>query len=326
MTQVPAERVAGPLRSATRSPILRILGRSFLVAVAVMLVAFSLMRLSPGDPVVVLLGDQATEENIAHMREQLGLNGSYPEQLITYVSGLVKGDMGESVVFGVPVTTLIAQAMPVTLQLMLVSILLTVFAAVPIAVYVALHPHGRIASLFLIGSSFSVSMPNFFVGLLALLVAAVWLKIAPVAGIVGNLPEAIQYLWLPSLVICLALVPILARVLAASITNTLREEFVEVAIVRGVRGRTFAWRYLIRPSIAPTLSLLSYIIGSLFASAVVIELVFNLPGTGTLLVGAVAGRDYPLVQGIVLFSGVFVVLVGTIADIVTVRIDPRVGR
>jgi peptide/nickel transport system permease protein len=147
-----------------------------------------------------------------------------------------------------------------------------------------------------------------------------------VAGIVGNLPGAIKYLWLPSLVICLALVPILTRVLAASISNTLREEFVEVAIVRGVRGRAFAWRYLIRPSIAPTLSLLSYIIGSLFASAVVVELVFNLPGTGTLLVGAVAGRDYPLVQGIVLFSGIFVVIVGTIADIVTVKIDPRVGR
>ncbi len=290
-----------------------------------MLVAFSLMRLSPGDPVVVLLGDNATDASIARMRAQLGLDGSVPEQLVRYLEGIAQGDLGRSVVFGTPVSTLIGQAMPVTLQLMLVSILMTIFVAVPVAVYVALHPRGRVASLFLIGSSFSVSLPGFFVGLMALLVAAVWLKVAPVAGIVGNLPEAIRYLWLPSLVICLALVPILARVLAASISSTLREEFVEVAIVRGVRGRTFAWRYLIRPSIAPTLSLLSYIIGSLFASAVVIELVFNLPGTGTLLVGAVAGRDYPLVQGIVLFSGVFVVVVGTIADLITVRIDPRIA-
>lgn len=312
-------------RSPTRSPILRILGRSFLVAVSVMLVSFTLMRLTPGDPVVTLLGDQATTENIAHMRTLLGLNGSYPEQLVTYLSGLAHGNMGNSVVFGVPVTTLLGQAMPITLQLMLVSITITVVVAVPLAVYVALHPTGRIASLFLVGSSIFVSMPSFFVGLLALLIAAVWLKVAPVAGIVGDLPGAIKYLWLPSLVICAALVPILARVLVASISNTLREEFVEVAIVRGVRGRTFAWRYLIRPSIAPMLSLLSYIVGSLFASAVVVELVFDLPGTGSLLVNAVAGRDYPLVQGIVLFSGVFVVLVGTIADIVTVRIDPRVG-
>jgi peptide/nickel transport system permease protein len=291
-----------------------------------MLVAFSLMRIAPGDPVVVLLGDQATEENIAAMRATLGLDGSYPEQLFRYVQGLARGDMGESIVFGVPVLTLIAQAVPVTLQLMLVSVLVTVVVAVPLSVYVALHPGGRAASLFLIGSSFFVSMPAFFVGLMALLVAAVWLKVAPVAGMVGNLPGAIHYLWLPSLVICLALVPILTRVLASSISNTIREEYVEVAIVRGVRGWTFAWRYLIRPSIAPTLSLLSYIIGSLFASAVVIELVFNLQGTGSLLVGAVAGRDYPLVQGIVLFSGIFVVLVGTIADIITVKIDPRVGR
>ena len=105
--------------------------------------------------------------------------------------------------------------------------------------------------------------------------------------------------------------------------TTLREEFVEVAIVRGVRGRRFSWRYLIRPSIAPTLSLLSYVVGALFASAVVVELVFNLPGVGTLLINAVAGRDYPLVQGIVLMSGVFVVIVSAIGDVVTTRIDPR---
>jgi peptide/nickel transport system permease protein len=274
----------------------------------------------------MLLGDQATPELIAKMHEQLGLNGSYLEQLAHYLAGLAHGDMGKSLVYDVPVTTLIAQAVPVTLQLMLVSITMTVVFAVPIAVYVALNPKGRPASAFLVAASLFVSTPAFFSGLMALLIASVWLKIAPVAGIVGNLPEAINYLWLPSLVIALNLVPILARVLIASITDTLREEFVEVAIVRGVRGWTFAWRYLIRPSIAPTLSLLSYIVGSLFASAVVVELVFNLPGTGMLLVGAVAGRDYPLVQGIVLFSGVFVVLVGAVADIIIVRIDPRVGR
>jgi peptide/nickel transport system permease protein len=158
---------------------------------------------------------------------------------------------------------------------------------------------------------------------MALLIFAVWLKIAPVAGIVGTLPGAITHLWLPSAVIAATLVPVLARVLTASVITTLREEFVEVAIVRGVRGRRFSWRYLIRPSIAPTLSLLAYIVGVLFASAVVVELVFNLPGVGTLLVNAVAGRDYPLVQGIVLLSGVFVVLVSTIGDLITTRIDPR---
>jgi peptide/nickel transport system permease protein len=300
--------------------------RSLLVAASVTWVSFSLMRLTPGDPAIMLLGDQATDELIAKMHEQLGLNGTYLEQLGRYLTQLAHGDMGKSVVFGVPVTTLIGQAVPVTLQLMLVAVTMTVVLAVPIAVFVALNPKSRGASAFLVAASLFVSTPAFFTGLLGLLIAAVWLKIAPVAGMVGNLPEAINYLWLPSLVIALALVPILARVLIASITDTLREEFVEVAIVRGVRGWKFAWRYLIRPSIAPTLSLLSYIVGTLFASAVVVELVFNLPGTGTLLVGAVGGRDYPLVQGIVLFSGVFVVVVGAIADVITVRIDPRVGR
>ncbi len=324
--RIPGERIRKMRATLMRSPVLRIVGRSFLVSVSVMLFSFTLMRLTPGDPVTQLLGDQVTDESIARMRELLGLNGSYPEQLVGYVSALLSGSLGRSVYFGVPVTTLIAQAMPVTLQLMLVSIIFTVAFAVPLAVYVALHPTGRIASLFLVASSFFVSMPGFFTGLVAILVAAIWLRIAPVAGMVGGLPEAIRYLWLPSLVMSLGLTPVLARVLVASISNTLREEFVEVGIVRGVRGPTFAWRYLIRPSIAPTLSLLSYIIGSLFASAVVIELVFDLHGTGLLLIGAVNGRDYPLVQGIVLCSGVFVVLVGTVADLIIVKIDPRVGR
>ena len=288
-----------------------------------MLVSFSLMRLSPGDPVTVLLGENATDEAIANLREQLGLNGTFLEQLTRYVGGLVRGDLGISVVFRTPVTTLIAQAIPTTLSLMLVTITFTILLAVPIAVYVGQHPRSKFASFFLIASSFFVSTPSFFVGLMALLIFAVWLKIAPVAGIVGTLPGAITHLWLPSAVIAATLVPVLARVLTASVMTTLREEFVEVAIVRGVRGRRFSWRYLIRPSIAPTLSLLAYIVGVLFASAVVVELVFDLPGTGTLLVNAVAGRDYPLVQGIVLLSGVFVVVVSTVGDLITTRIDPR---
>jgi peptide/nickel transport system permease protein len=322
MTQV-TRRVGLPFGSPTRSPILRIIGRAFLVSIAVMLVSFTLIRLSPGDPVTVLLGENATDEAIASMREQLGLTGTFPEQLGRYLGGLARGDLGRSIVFSTPVTTLIAQAMPVTLSLMLVTISLTLLFAVPIAVYVGQHPRGKIASIFLVSSTFFLSSPSFFVGLMALLIFAVWLDIAPVAGIQGTLPGAITYLWLPSLVICATLVPILARVLSASVVGTLREEFVEVAIVRGVRGRRFSWRYLIRPSIAPTLSLLSYIVGALFASAVVVELVFNLPGVGTLLVNAVAGRDYPLVQGIVLVSGVFVVIVSAVGDVITTRIDPR---
>jgi peptide/nickel transport system permease protein len=323
MANSQSRRVGMPFGIPTRSPVLRIVGRAFVVSIAVMLVSFSLMRLSPGDPVTVLLGENATDQAIANMREQLGLNGTFLEQLVRYVGGLVRGDLGRSVVFLTPVTTLVGAAMPVTLSLMLVTITFTIVLAVPIAVYIGQHPRSRFATFFLLASSFFVSSPSFFVGLMALLIFAVWLGIAPVAGIEGTLPGAITHLWLPSAVISATLVPILARVLTASVVSTLREEFVEVAIVRGVRGRRYAWRYLIRPSIAPTLSLLSYIVGALFASAVVVELVFNLPGVGTLLVNAVAGRDYPLVQGIVLLSGVFVVLVSTIGDIITTRIDPR---
>ena len=129
-----------------------------------MLVSFSLMRLSPGDPVTVLLGENATDQQIAAMREQLGLNGTFLEQLAHYVGGLARGDLGKSIVFSTPVTTLIAAAMPVTLSLMLVTIIFTLLLAVPIAVYVGQHPRGKVASVFLVSSSFFVSSPSFFVG------------------------------------------------------------------------------------------------------------------------------------------------------------------
>ena len=139
-----------PFGIPTRSPALRIIGRAILVSFAVMIVSFSLMRLSPGDPVTVLLGENATDQAIANMREQLGLNGTFFEQLARYVGGLTRGDLGRSVVFSTPVTTLIAAALPTTLSLMLVTITMTITLAVPIAVYVGQHPRGKFASFFLV--------------------------------------------------------------------------------------------------------------------------------------------------------------------------------
>jgi peptide/nickel transport system permease protein len=301
----------------------RILLHALVVSVTVTLIAFTLVRLTPGDPAVLLLGEQATPESLAALREQLGLSGSILEQLRNYGLGLVTGNLGTSIAYGAPVTDLILRGLPITLGLMAFTTVLAVLFTVPIAVWGALRPRGWFSRVFTMTSAVLVSTPSFFLGLLALLVLALWLKVAPISGIGDGFIGALQHLWLPSLVICASLVPVMARVLRSSIMSTMREEFVEVAIVRGVDQRRFISRYLLRPSIAPSINLLSYIVASMFAATVVIELVFNLPGIGQLLVNAVNARDYPIVQGVTLVSGLIVVIITTIGDIITAVVDPR---
>jgi peptide/nickel transport system permease protein len=145
-----------------------------------------------------------------------------------------------------------------------------------------------------------------------------------VAGYETRFPENLSYLWLPALTLSGVMVPIVARVLQSSIVDTLEQEFVESAIVRGVSALPFTWRYLLRPSLPPTISLLGYMIGQLFSAAVVVEIVFNLPGIGTaLIVEGVLLRDYTVVQGIVLIFGFIVVFVSLLSDLVSGWLDPR---
>ena len=155
---------------------------------------------------------------------------------------------------------------------------------------------------------------------------AVRLDIAPVAGYVPGFPTNLQYLWLPAFTISAVMVPILARVLQSSISDTLEQEFVETAIVRGLPRRNFIWRYLLRPSLGPSINILGYMIGQLLGAAVVVEIVFNIPGIGTtLVVEGVLQRDYSVVQGIVLIFGMIVVIISFFSESISGWLDPR-GR
>jgi peptide/nickel transport system permease protein len=168
-------------------------------------------------------------------------------------------------------------------------------------------------------------MPVYFTGVVAILVFAIALNAARSGGLAPGLTGTLASLWLPALVLTVAVAPVAARVLQASIIETLEQEFVEAAYVRDVGAFAFYWRYLLRPSMAPTIALIGYILGSLIGSAVLIELVFNLPGMGFTLIDAVSFRDYPVVQGIVFTAGISVVIVTIVADLVAAAIDPRVA-
>jgi peptide/nickel transport system permease protein len=314
-------------QAASRLLRIRIVGRlarAFVVAFGVMVISFLLLRFIPGDPVQVLLGDAATDQLVAAYRERLGLNGSLPEQLVRYVVHVSRGDLGTSLRTSAQVTDTIARALPVTLWLILLAEVMTLAMAVPLALAAALYHRTWFGQLFRIGSSILIATPVFYSGLLLLLLFSLRLQIAPVAGYSPKFPLNLAYLWLPALTLCGVMVPIVARVLQGSIVETLQQEFVESAIVRGVGRLAFIWRYLLRPSLPPTVSLLGYMVGQLLSAAVVVEIVFNLPGVGSaLIVDGVLVRDYPVVQGIVLVFGLIVVVVSGLADILNGWIDPR---
>lgn len=308
-----------------RHQAVQIVARGVAVSFIVATVAFSVLRFAPGDPVLAILGDQATPSAAAEMRTRLGLDGNELVQYFRFLGDVLRGDLGTSITSGAPVARVILASITPTLSLVVLTAIIALVVSVPVGLRLALAPDGPFSKVFRVVASLALATPGFFLGLLALLLFAIRLSVAPVAGFESTFPGGLTYVWLPAVVICAQLVPILARVFRSSVMRTLDEEFIEAAIVRGVSRRRFYWHYLIRPSVAPTIALLGYVTGQLLGASVMIEMVFSLPGIGTQLVRAVTTRDYPTVQGILLIFGVIVVLITTLSELLIRYIDPRVG-
>lgn len=299
--------------------------RAAAVSFWVMVISFGLIRLAPGDPVLARLGAEADPVAIERLRRALRLDVDPVTQFFEYLWSLLHGNLGKSIENGRDVMEIIAQSLPITLWIIAVTVLMGLTMAVPLALYVAMTRRSSVPYVFRATTSVFLAIPAFFTALVALIVFGLYYGIAPIIGYEPAFPVNLKYLWLPALVICTTLVPVLARVLHSSIVETMGEEFVESGIVRGVGRLRFYWFYLLKPSLAPTIVLLSYMVGVMIGSTVIIETIFSLPGIGRNLVGAVIGRDYTVVQGIVLVFGLFVVVVGLIGDIIANWLDPRVG-
>lgn len=311
-------------RAALRRTFLGRIARSISVSFWVMVIAFSLIRLSPGDPVRIALGTEATDEVVESLRNQFGLNDSYLEQFWSYFTGIFRGELGYSFFNGRTVTEIVTTHLPVTLMLIALSIGFAIILALPVALFVAVSRNDAINYLFRATTSISLAIPGFFLALIGLLIFGIYFTWAPAAGYDGAFPGNLRYLWLPAIVNCGSLVPILSRVLHSSIVDTLDEEFVETGVIRGVKKIRFYWSYLLRPSLAPTVVLLSYMVGVMIGGTVIMETIFSLPGIGRELITAVDARDYPVVQGIVMIFGLIVVFFSFIGDLMGFLLDRRV--
>ncbi len=302
------------------NPLRRLAGTAGTV-LAVLVTVFLLVRVLPGDPVEVLLGEQASGADRAALRASLGLDRPLPVQLGEYLGALVRLDLGQSLRHHAPVTDLIAARLPATLELTAAALTLAVALALPLGVLMAVRRDalgGRLAGALTL---LALALPGFWFGPVLVLLFAVHLGWLPVAGRAG-----IDSLALPALTLALGLAAGLARQLAANLTETLAAEHVRTARAKGLTPSQVLWKHGVRNALLPVTTLFGLQLGALLGGAVIAETVFAWPGVGALTVEAINARDYPLLQGCVLLIAVIYVLVNGLTDLAYGWIDPRVRR
>jgi peptide/nickel transport system permease protein len=297
------------------------------VAVTVLLVAvltFGLMHLLPGDPAIVLLGDRATDESIARLHREMGLDQSIPVQFWRYLVSLATLQMGDSITMRIPVTTLLVQRLPVTVGLTAYALLLALMIAVPLAFAAALREGSVTDTVIRVASQIGLSTPVFYLGLILLITLAAGLGWFPVGGIGDSFLNDIRALFLPALTLALSMSAVLMRNLRTALIEVLRAEFVSFARAKGLPRRLLLLRHVLRNALVSTVTLLGIHIGSLVGGAVITETVFAIPGIGRLMIDAIFARDYAVMQGATLVIAVLVSLVFIATDALQVMIDPRV--
>lgn len=295
-------------------------GAALFVVLGVCTLVFLLLHLVPGDPVEAMLGERAQAADRAALQAALGLDLPLWEQYLRYMMGLARLDLGASFLDQRPVTAILAERLPATLRLAGASLLLAVVIALPLGVLAARHRGGAVDSAAMTFSLLGISLPNFWLGPLLILVFSLWLGWTPVSG-----DEAPGSLILPAITLGTALAAILARMVRASMLEVLSEDYVRTARAKGLGEAAVLWHHALRNAWLPVLTVIGLQLGGLLAGAVITETVFAWPGIGSLLVESIKARDYPVVQGCVLLISLCYVLVNALTDLAYAWADPRIG-
>jgi peptide/nickel transport system permease protein len=295
------------------------------VVLGVTIISFFILRLIPGDPVVVMLGTHYTPQRAEALRHALGLNKPIWDQYIIFMGNLVHANLGDSIYYHLPVATLIAQRLPVTLWLVLYSALIAVVISVPLATVSALRRNGvidqSVRGVFIL----TWAMPPFWVGLILILLFSLHFHIFPISGYGSSVPDHLLDLFLPALTIALGFAAILIRTLRNSILAVLRADYLDTARAKGLSSGRILWRHILRNALLTMVTVLGVNLSYLVGSTVIIENVFALPGLGQLLTSSIFTRDLSVVQGITLIFGLCVVLINLVTDVAYAALDPRVS-
>ena len=290
------------------------------------LVIFACIEIVPGDPASFMLGVNAQPDTVNALREELGLNTSHTQRYVSWISGLLKGDLGTSYTYRSPVSDIVADRLQVSVPLALYALTLTILIAFPVGVLAAAR-RGSAVDLFVMGATqLGIAVPNFWFAILMVIVFAInlgWFSAGGFPGWDAGILAVIKALTLPAVALALPQASILARVMRSSLLDTLSEDYIRSARAKGLSRRQVMWRHALRNAMIPVLTIIGLQFSFLLAGAIIIENVFFLPGLGRLVFQAITQRDLIVVESVVMLLVFAVVLVNFLVDLAYAWVDPR---
>lgn len=299
--------------------VFRRLLRSLLVLLGVTIVVFSLVRVIPGDPVRLMLPPDATDQDVEILREQLGFNQPLYRQYLLFMQGVLTGDLGKSLRFRRPVSELVWERLPATIELAIAGTLLTIVIGIPAGVIAAWKRNSFYDSFFMFLTMVGQSIPIFWLGIMLILFFSVNLRLLPTSGR-GSLAQLIM----PAVTLSTFFMALVARLTRSSVLEILGQPYVQTARAKGLGEYLVMVRHVLKNALLPVVTILGLQVGVLLGGAVITETVFAWPGIGTLAVGAIYNRDYPLVQGTVLIAAGIFVVINIVVDFLYLFLDPRI--
>ena len=297
------------------------------VLLIVTLISFCVMQLVPGDPAAVMAGPQATKIEIEQVRQQLGLDEPFLLQLRRWYVGLAQGDLGRSILLGRSVAQAIAERLPVTLALAALSFLFTLAIGIPCGIVAALRHNTWVDQAVMTVALIGVSLPNFWLGLMLIILFSVVLDLLPAGGYVplaqGVVPW-LKSLFLPALSLGLLQIGLLARITRSTMLEILRQDYIRTARAKGLPVFKVVGKHALKNAMIPVVTIIGIVFSLLLSGSVVIETVYSLPGLGRLLATSILSRDYPVIQGGLLLTAAMFVAINLVVDVLYAFLDPRV--
>jgi len=320
------------------------------VLLGVSIIVFSLIHMIPGDPVqLIFSGTGASLEQREAMRHALGLDRPLPVQYISYVFNAIRGDLGQSIHFKQPVMELILERMPATIELTMTSLFIALIVAFPVGIISAVKRNSLTDQVAMVGATLGISLPTFWVSIMLIMLVAVNLGWLPGFGRISyevhlqrvtgfnlidslltwNIPafkDTVAHLILPALALGLATATFTTRLVRSSMLEVLGRDYVRTARSKGLSDQTVLNRHVLRNVLIPVITLVSVSFGALLGGAVVTETIFAWPGIGRLVIQAISNRDFPVVQGVILFFALIRLTINLVTDILYTWLDPRIGH
>lgn len=297
------------------------------VLAMVAVIVFALLRLSPGDPAIILAGDGATPEQLNAIRASMGLDKPVMVQFIVWIGHLLRGDLGTSLISGLPVAGMIAERFGPTLALCIGTIVIAVAIAIPVGILAAWQQGKLLDRLAMAASVVGFSVPGFIIGYMLVLLFARWLGWLPVQGyqpLSAGLWPFIERLILPTLTLSTAYIALIARIVRTSVIEVMGEDFIRTARAKGMTEAAVLIRQALGNAAVPIVTIIGVSIAMLIGGVVVTESVFNVPGLGRLVLEAVLARDYPIIQALILLFSMLYVLINLVIDVLYSLLDPRI--